>query len=74
MAFSVLAAILYPLTQLSWGLRLQSDSPACGLDMIRWPWLADIGKLQREADFAPKYTSQQALEASTLAKKPADNT
>ena len=67
-------SILYPLTQTSWTLRLQSDSPACGLDMIRWPWLADIGKLQRETGWVPKYTSQQALEASTLAKKPANNT
>jgi len=72
-AVSVPASILYPLTQVSWGLRIQSDSPACGLDMIRWPWLADIGKLQRETGWVPKYTSQQALEASTLAKKPTTN-
>jgi UDP-glucose 4-epimerase len=72
-AFPVPAAILYPLTQFSWGLRLQSDSPACGLDMIRWPWVADIGKLQRKTGFSPKYTSQEALEASTLAKKPTNN-
>jgi len=60
------AAILYPLTQATWRLRLQSDSPACGLDMIRWPWVASIEKLQRETGFSPKHTSQQALEASTL--------
>ncbi len=63
-------SILYPLTQASWALRFQSDSPACGLDMIRWPWLADIDKLQRETGWVPKYTSQQALEASALAKNP----
>lgn len=73
-ALSVPAAILYPLTQATWQLRLQSDSPACGLDMIRWPWLADIGKLRQETGFSPKYTSQQALEASTLAKPSATNT
>jgi UDP-glucose 4-epimerase len=73
-AIPVPASILYPLTQASWALRLQSDSPACGLDMIRWPWLADIGKLQQETGWVPRYTSQQALEASTLAKKPATNT
>lgn len=68
------ASILYPMTQASWVLRLQSDSPACGLDMIRWPWLADIGKLQRETGWVPQYTAQQALEASTLAKQTASDT
>ena len=67
-SFSVPAALLYPLTQASWQLRLQSDSPSCGLDMIRWPWVASIEKLQQETGFTPRYTSQQALEASTLVK------
>lgn len=73
-ALPVPAAILYPLTQAAWRLRLQSDSPSCGLDMIRWPWVASTEKLQRETGFSPKYTSQQALEASTLTKPSDPNT
>ena len=67
-ALPVPAAVLYLLTQAAWHLRLQSDSPSCGLDMIRWPWVASIEKLERETGFTPRYTSQQALEASTLAQ------
>lgn len=68
------AALLYPLTQATWALRLQGDSPSCGLDMIRWPWVANIEKLRRETGFTPRYTSRQALEASTLAKPSASHT
>ncbi len=32
------APLLYGLTELTWRLRLQSDSPASGLDFIRYPW------------------------------------
>ena len=72
-ALSVPAAILYPLTQATWQLRLQSDAPACGLDMIRWPWVVSTEKLLQKTGCAPKYTSQQALEASILAKPSVTN-
>ena len=41
---SLPAWLLYPLTQLTWSLRLQSDSPAMGLDMIRYPVVYEYGE------------------------------
>ena len=63
------APVLSALTQASWMLRLQGDSPASGLAMVRWPWVASNEKLTRETGFRPRHTSRQALEASTLARK-----
>ena len=63
------APVLSALTQASWALRLQGDSPASGLAMVRWPWLASNEKLTRETGFRPRHTSREALEASTLARK-----
>jgi hypothetical protein len=57
------AWVLYPLVQALWRLHLQNDSPACGLDFIRWPWVASAEKLRRETEFAARYTSREALEA-----------
>lgn len=51
----------------SWALRLQSDSPGCGLALVRWPWVASSAKLTRETGWRPRYTSREALEASSLA-------
>ena len=62
------APVLSALTQASWMLRLQGDSPASGLAMVRWPWLASNEKLTRETGFRPRHTSREALEASTLAR------
>lgn len=55
--------LLYPLTQLAWSLRLQSDSPAMGLDMIRYPWFASTEKIEREMGFRPRYSSGDAWRA-----------
>ena len=60
---SLPAWLLYPLTQLTWSLRLQSDSPAMGLDMIRYPWFASTEKLEREMGFRPQYSSSDAWKA-----------
>ena len=62
------APVLSALTQASWVLRLQGDSPASGLAMVRWPWVASNEKLTRETGFRPRHTSREALEASTLAR------
>lgn len=64
------APLLAFLTQASWSLRLQSDSPASGLAMVRWPWVASNEKLTRETGFRPRYTSREALETSPLARGP----
>ena len=57
------AALLYPAVQAAWTLRLQSDSPARGLDFIRYPWNASTVKIENELDFRPVYSSPQAWEA-----------
>lgn len=67
-SIAVPAPLLAFVTQASWTLRLQSDSPASGLAMVRWPWVASNEKLTRETGFRPRYTSREALDASTLAR------
>jgi UDP-glucose 4-epimerase len=57
------AWLLYPLVQGLWRLRIQNDAPACGLDFIRYPWVASTERLREGLGFVPKYTSGQALEA-----------
>ena len=61
--FSAPAWLLYPATQFTWDLRLQSDSPALGLDFVRHRWLADAGKIEREVGFRPRFSSRDAWEA-----------
>ena len=51
------------LTSLAWNLGLQSDSPACGLDFIRYRWTASADKLKRELGVSPTYTSREAWES-----------
>ncbi len=63
---AVPAQLLAFITQATWMLRLQSDSPACGLAMVRWPWVASNEKLARETGFCPRYTSREALINSAL--------
>ena len=57
------AALLYPATQAAWALHLQSDSPASGLDFIRYPWNVDTTKIETELAYQTRYTSRQAWEA-----------
>ena len=57
------AWLLYPLTQITWAIRLQSDSPAIGLHTIRYPWFASTEKIEREMGFSPRYSSRDAWEA-----------
>ena len=59
------AALLYGLTDLAWKLRLQKDSPACGLDMIRYPWLASTEKIKNELGVEFQHTSREAWESFT---------
>lgn len=57
------AWLLYALTAITWKLRLQSDSPASGLDFIRYRWSADTRKLANELGFEPRHSSMDAWEA-----------
>jgi len=60
--------VAYPLTQLTWWLRLQNDSPAVGLDWIRYPWVVSTERLQRETGFRFQYTGEEALRSYLKAK------
>lgn len=62
------APMLAAVTQAMWALRLQNDSPASGLAMLRWPWVASNEKLAREAGFRPRYSSREVLMNSALAQ------
>ena len=58
------APLAYALVQGTWALRLQGDSPATGLDMVRWPWVVSTEKLEAATGFRPRHTSREALESS----------
>ncbi len=56
------APLLYGLTELTWRLRLQSDSPASGLDFIRYPWTVSTEKIERELGVKFRHSSAEAWE------------
>ncbi len=60
---SLPAPLAYGLTDLTWHLRLQNDSPSVGLDFIRWPWTVSTVKLETAIGYAFRYTSREALES-----------
>ena len=55
------APLLTGIIDLSWRLRLQSESPACGLNFIQYPWLASTEKIERELGWRPQHGSMEAL-------------
>ena len=61
------AAVLYPLTDLLWRLRL-SPFPAGILDLIRYPWVGDTTRLKSAFGYTPQHTSRQALDAFLKAR------
>lgn len=65
------AALLYGLTGLSWRLGLQSSSPSCGLDFIRYPWAVSADKLEREHGLAARYSSREAWTAFVSGRRQA---
>ncbi|MCE2462713.1 MAG: NAD-dependent epimerase/dehydratase family protein [Dehalococcoidia bacterium] len=58
---SLPSAMAYPLTQMAWKLGIQKDSPAAGLDFIRYPILISTSKLKEATGFSCFYTSEEAL-------------
>lgn len=64
------STIAFPLTQLAWKLGIQKDSPAAGLDFIRYPLVVSTGKIKSRTGFRFFYTSEDAL----LSYVPGDNT
>ena len=57
------APLLYGATELSWVLGLQSNTPASGLDFIRYPWVVSGEKLEREHGLKARRSSREAWEA-----------
>ena len=57
------APLLYGVTELSWLLRMQSSTPACGLDFIRYPWVVSGDKLEREHGLRAERGSEEAWSA-----------
>ena len=60
------APLLYGAAELSWRLGLQSSSPSCGLDFIRYSWVVSSEKLEREYGLKARHSSQEAWEAFAL--------
>ena len=54
-------AMAYPLTQMAWNLGIQKDSPAAGLDFIRYPIFISTSKLKSATGFSTFHTSEEAL-------------
>ncbi len=59
--FTLPAPLLYGVTAAAWALRLQSDSPAAGLDLIRYRWTASTEKIKQELGITFR-SSREALE------------
>ena len=55
------SVMAYPLTQIAWNLGIQKDSPAAGLDFVRYPTIVSTDRLKRETGFRFFYTSEEAL-------------
>ena len=55
--------LLYRATELSWRLGLQGNTPACGLDYIRYPWVMSGERLKREHKLIARHTSREAWDA-----------
>ena len=47
---------------LTWRLGLQHQSPACGINFIRHPWLASTEKIKSELGWRPLKSSREALQ------------
>lgn len=61
------APVWYFLTSAAWRLRLQNDSPASGLDFIRYRWTASAEKIKAELGIEFQHTSRTAWESYAAA-------
>lgn len=59
--------LIRPLLALSWKLHLQSQSPAVGLEFIKYPPIVSIEALKNKLDFRFRYSSREAI--ATYLKK-----
>lgn len=58
------ASVLYPLTDLTWFLRIKfiTEFPSPALNMTRYPWIASNEKLRKEINYKFQYTTKEAFE------------
>lgn len=63
------APLWYSLTSMAWRLRLQNDSPACGLDFIRYPWTASPQKIKSQLRLRFHHTSRSAWQSYATAQR-----
>jgi len=67
------AGLLYPATTVTYALRLSwiNEVPAGFLDYVRYPWVLDASRAERDLGLRCRYSSRQAVEdwhrASTMA-------
>ncbi len=61
--FYLPAILAYPLVQLTWAWGIQSDSPASGLDLVRYPIVLDTGKLRQATGYRFWHTSLETVTA-----------
>ena len=57
------APVWYILTSVAWRLRLQNDSPASGLDFIRYRWTVDTDKIKSAIGIEFRHSSRAAWES-----------
>ena len=57
------APVWYILTSAAWRLRLQNDSPASGLDFIRYRWTVDTDKIKSAIGIEFRHSSRAAWES-----------
>ena len=65
---SLPAPVLYGLTGIGWLLRLQSDSPPCGIDFIRHQWTASAQKARSQLGMSFQHSSREAWESFATGK------
>ncbi|MBU0991688.1 MAG: SDR family oxidoreductase [Proteobacteria bacterium] len=63
-SFQIPYWIMSPLTKIAWGLHLKfiAESPASGLNMLRYPWIVTTNRFTEEAGFEYQYSSRTAFE------------
>ena len=62
--FRLPALMAYGITDLTWKLHVQDDSPGVGLDWIRWPWQVSTARLEREFGYTFKHSSLGAVQSA----------
>ncbi len=62
--FRLPAPLAYGITNLTWKLHVQNDSPGVGLDWIRWPWQVSAARLEREFGYTFKHSSLGAVQSA----------